>query len=993
MEPELSKKFPEIRTFHGKAVNATLSGEFDFTHQGFHGQIFCPRRGLIYVDPFSRKKIDLYSIYSHRENKHLVKNKRSFGITHSDHHDHSGEHKVTLSALTDTINAPTSSKIHSYRLAISANGEYSQYHGNTYTSVQSAIVTAVNRVNGIFKRESSITMTLIGSNSDLICLQPCPSLGNDATSLINNIQTYTDTKVSKSSYDIGHVFSTGGGGLAGYGVVCSRFGKAEGVTGSSRPENDAFWVDYVAHEIGHQFHGAHTFNGALGACAGGNRAQSYAYEPGSGSTIMAYAGICGTDNIQTNSDPYFHLSSLDQFEKFVTTGYGGLCGTHNTHVNAIPTVVAGTSTLNIPRSQPFVLDIVSSTDADPENLYHQWEQIDLAGQRQINNPAGTGSPRFRSRAPTLETHRYFPELADIMSGTSNLDEQLPTSSGTMNFAVIARDHYSRTNDVGYGTWGVDKMTVNVMDSGPLTVSTPSAVTIWAGGASVTVNWAPAGTSSASSTVDILVSTDNGANWAHTLVSGTNNDGSQVVTAPCLPITSGLTKAVLMIRSPPVNGNYWFALSPSFTISPSPACQTTNMPSTSYPTYYPTFKPTSPTAATVIINPTSYPTGTPAPTAQRVRKVELKVDFADADYSTLVSNPINRAAFTTALQNRLILKAWGISGRPLSRVDLQSNSYTNRAVIRSLQPLHNGGSIGVKLEAHVDFFDGEGIQQASFLTLASATNSVLFNASDSWSHPGAGDGRVTYAELDIISAPPGFCINPIFNCHYVIWETWHSSFETYLKIEPGDQVIFYWTGDESLHKLSTASDFKNCNFEGSTKLTTTQDETNKNYIFSAPNSTEVPEGGVDYYIAANYSDNYPGIGSLCAHDLKIQLHIEKGSSSSGSSGDGTDPSVIAAVVCAMIAVVVVTALIWYCCCRSPKPTRASRYQKKPVSANSPTAKSNPHAISISHYPASNLGSPSALPPGWTMHYSKDGVPYYYNSAMNESRWERPVMAVA
>ena len=67
---------------------------------------------------------------------------------------------------------PTGTELRTYRLAVGTSGEYAQYHGGTKPLTLAAMVTTMNRVNGIFERDFTITMVLVSNTDTLIYLDP-----------------------------------------------------------------------------------------------------------------------------------------------------------------------------------------------------------------------------------------------------------------------------------------------------------------------------------------------------------------------------------------------------------------------------------------------------------------------------------------------------------------------------------------------------------------------------------------------------------------------------------------------------------------------------------------------------------------------------------------------------------------------------------------------------------------------------------------------------
>ena len=549
MAPELQAKFPEIRTYAGTALDdSSTTVRLSVTPAGMAAQVLTPDDRW-FVDRLNKNDDTLYGSYRKRD----ARNPGAWGC------ELVGELGVDLdpaaiellenTAMEDRDPAALNSgqTLRTYRTAVACTGEYAQFHGGTVSGALAAIVTTMNRVTGIYEREVAVRLVLIPENDQIIYLDGStnPYSNNNGSAMLSQNVNTLNSVIGSAAFDIGHVFSTGGGGVAFLGVVCTS-SKAGGVTGLPAPIGEPFNVDYVAHEMGHQFGATHTFNGINGSCAGGNRTGSTAYEPGSATTIMGYAGICGVDNVQNNSDDYFHSASYDQIIAFIN-GTGNSCDVATSTGNLPPIVEAGPA-YTIPANTPFALT-ASGSDPDGGTVTFGWEQRDLGPGVTLGTPDNGSSPLFRSFDPTTSPTRFFPNLAAIVFGSNPDDELLPTTNRTMAFRVTARDNQANGGGVAFDE---TSLTVDA-GSGPFRVTSQSTPGELFEG-SLTVTWDVAGTDSAPvncGSVDILLSTNNGLSFDTVLVEGTPNDGSESVV---LPVAS--TSARVMVRA---NGNVFLAV--------------------------------------------------------------------------------------------------------------------------------------------------------------------------------------------------------------------------------------------------------------------------------------------------------------------------------------------------------------------------------------------------------------------------------------------------
>lgn len=551
MEPGLAAQFPAIATYCGQGIDdPTATLRFDVTPAGFHAQVLAPS-GDYYVDPYGTDGSTYLSYFDTGARGAIGAAEPVGTVTDADFLPGPSTISAPAVAVADAPALISGTQLRTYRLAVAATGEYTRFQGGTVAAAQAAIVTAINRVDGIYERELSVRLTLVANNSSLVYTNAAtdPYTNGDASALLGENQTNVDQVIGSANYDIGHVFSTAGGGLAGLGVVGRNGWKAEGETGLSSPVGDAFYVDYVAHEMGHQFGANHTFNGVNGA-ASGNRNAGTAYEPGSGSTIMSYAGICDADDLQPHSDDVFHFASLDEIVGYLDGSVPGV-GTRTPTGNAIPTVEAGLN-YTIPARTPFALT-ASGNDANGDTLTYCWEERDLGAAQSLSAGDNGSSPILRSYAPTTDPTRTFPQLSDLLDNTTSPGERLPTTSRTLNFRVTVRDNRS-----GGGGINADDMKVTVVNTGAaFAVTSPTTAVSWNTGTAHTVTWNVAGTTGGginASQVDILLSTDGGNTFPIVLAAGTANDGSESIAVPGMASTS---TARIMVR--PV-GNVFFAMS-------------------------------------------------------------------------------------------------------------------------------------------------------------------------------------------------------------------------------------------------------------------------------------------------------------------------------------------------------------------------------------------------------------------------------------------------
>jgi hypothetical protein len=527
MEEGLQAKFPEIKTYQLK--NDQYSGRLDIGPSGLHAMFF--KNGKTYlIDAYQYQGNTIH--VSYLKSSFVQTDKPAFSCEtksveiDTDHFAH--EHTKLNGQAKPMGLQLNSTNLRVYRLALACTGEYAQFHGNTIPTVMAAMVTAVNRINALYEKDLAIRFILVNDNDKLIFLDAAtdPYNNGNLSQMLGQNQTAVNSIIGVDNYDIGHVFSTNsGGGIAGLAVVCTD-SKARGATGRTSPIGDPFIIDYVAHEIGHQFGANHTFNN----CSG-NESFGTAYEPGSGSTIMAYAGLCGSNNIQFNSDDYFHTASIEEIYQFSRLGFGNTCAQALPLNNRVPELTLPyTGVLNIPIRTPFELK-AEAIDHDGDLLTYCWEQMNTGPVVNLGFPTGT-SPSFRSFSPRNVGLRTFPAMNNVLTNTSNNREVLPTYGRNLDFRCTVRDNHPGG---GEAVWSSVRL-VSHQTSGPFQVIEPKLGSIFTAGKFESIIWDVSNTDQPPISchhVHIILSRDAGLTWTDTLAKSVPNNGEAQVWIPLI----------------------------------------------------------------------------------------------------------------------------------------------------------------------------------------------------------------------------------------------------------------------------------------------------------------------------------------------------------------------------------------------------------------------------------------------------------------------------
>jgi Metallo-peptidase family M12B Reprolysin-like/FlgD Ig-like domain/HYR domain len=529
LSPEWQARRPDLKTFRGVgAEDASIHVRLGFSQDDFHAVVRNPTGSWSIMQREGLERGQWVVAYD----RDFPGARFNCGVDDSGHFRSDLTPRSRLKALGESLVT--------YRIAMTGTGEYTQFHGSVPIA-ESDLTTLVNVINSVYEIELGVTLQIVDLN---VYSDPATDPFSDGTVLDGNTLSQNtnalNSKLGIAGYDIGHVISQSPGigphGLAYVGVQCTSWGQGGGGSFGTIPRAGSL-SDVVLHELGHQLGAVHSFNSETAGC-NGNRSGSWAYEIGSGVTIMSYAGLCGGDNVTGAQIDVFNAGALQQISSEINGSPS--CGSRTNLGNNAPVVDAGPAQ-TIPRDTAFELR-GSATDVDGDALTFSWEQYDLGPSN--SQIVQTSGPLFRNFAPTPDSVRSFPLYTAYRRSASTPWEFLPGVDRSMVFRLVTRDNVFGT---GSTVWSSTTVTVT---GAQFSVTSPNGGENLTTGNPANVTWDKGGTVDAN--VRILFSDDAGVTWTEAMAS-TPNDGSESVAVACVPTIEGRVR---------VEGttNNWFDLS-------------------------------------------------------------------------------------------------------------------------------------------------------------------------------------------------------------------------------------------------------------------------------------------------------------------------------------------------------------------------------------------------------------------------------------------------
>jgi len=551
IHPDLAKKYPNIKSYTGVSSDGKYRVKLSSSHKGLESMVVnLQDQKQTFMEPLSNK-LGGYVLYE-----------KGAGTTAKDNFVCETE-KAVLATSKTIAPLVDDQMLRKFRIAVSATGEYTVGKGGTVEDALAGINATITRINEVFESDLGVTLELI-ANNDLIIFTD-PETDPYDTSLNSQVQATLTSTIGEANYDVGHLFhqvatANLNNGNAGFiGAVCVDGRKGSAFSASSTPQGDTFDLDYVAHELGHQFGANHTWSFE----SEGTGVQA---EPASGTTIMGYAGIVGDNDVAPNGDGYYHFNSILQISNYLQT----VSCAQTTALTNSPPLLTPVGDYVIPLGTAFVLEGIASDPDVGDVLTYTWEQIDNGVVTFATfGPTNPSGANFRSMPPNADPKRYFPRLSEVALG--NLTQTNPTEGDAwetvseiernLNFAFTVRD-----NAPGGGQVVSDLLNVKVVKAaGPFVVTSQTANEIYQAGSVQEITWDVANTNLApvdAQTVDIFLSLDGGLSFPLTLAQNVLNDGSATVLLPGNVSNS----ARVMVKA---SDNVFFAVnSTNFSIEPS-----------------------------------------------------------------------------------------------------------------------------------------------------------------------------------------------------------------------------------------------------------------------------------------------------------------------------------------------------------------------------------------------------------------------------------------